>query len=301
MKLHTCLFLTFAMVLASVGCSPDTTDQSPDAAAQDVANADVGAEDAANTDTAPSDSGNAAASDAGLDVGGSDDTASPPDAANDDAGAAGPKTTKWGKITGACGTVGAEVGGSGPSFLVNTFTFNDAAAFSPDGLSTGATKRYNGENAGGSSICSEVMSMQVLHECEGAVLYKTEKEIVYTSDQGAITDYETTLAGEKIGVSVTRAYKGPTITTYTDADAVKLLTKKLGGVLASTAKVSKADKWKKQILHIWTLRPDWVPTLKKAWMAMSADLKADTIVLVSIEVPVTGSAGWIVPDDCGVK
>ena len=142
--------------------------------------------------------------------------------------------------------------------------------------------------------------MQVLHECEGASLYKTETEIVYTRTSGAITDYETMIAGHKVGVSVTRAYKGPVINVYTAADATKLLKKKLGGVLESSAKVSAADKWTKQVLHIWTLRADWVPVLKQVWEGLDAALKADTIVLVSVEVPPAGGSGWIVPDDCGL-
>ncbi len=251
----------------------------------------------------------AAADGSNADVGGSDAATQAADAAqgdsqSTDAGAADVSSglsTAWGDITGACGAITAQLAASGPSFLVNTLKFNPAAAFSPSGLSVGAQQRYDGGNAGGSSVCSEVMSMQVLHECEGAQLYKTETQIIYTRSKGAITDYETIISGHKVGVSVTRAYKGPVIQTFTLEDAKTLLTKKLTGVVESTAKVSPGDKWTKQVLHVWTLRADWVPTLKAAWESMGPAIQSDTVVLVSVEVPPPGSTGWIVPDDCGAK
>ena len=83
--------------------------------------------------------------------------------------------------------------------------------------------------------------------------------------------------------AVTRAYKGPTVTTYTLADADALLTKKLKGILEASSNVSAADKWQKQILHVWTLRPDWVPILKQSWDKLDAAIKADTVVLVTVE------------------
>lgn len=201
--------------------------------------------------------------------------------------------TAWGPISGACGEVAAQLHVKEPSFLTTTWTFKTATSFNAVDLSPGAKKRYEGENAGGSSICSEVMSMQLLHECEGATLYKTEKEVGYRQ-QGSITDYVTTIANERVGVSVTRAYKGPTIQTYTDADAQTLLSKKLKGVLESSANVKAEDKWIKQVLHIWTMQPQWVPILKKAWDGLDAATRADTVVLVTIET----NSEYVTADTC---
>ncbi len=196
--------------------------------------------------------------------------------------AAGDKTTPWGPISGACGNLAGEWTSSKPSFLVNTWKFNNPGPFDPKPLRSGAQARYSGPNAGGSSKCSEVMSMQLLYECEGATTLKTEVEIQY-SQAGAITDWLALVAGHKIGVSVTRAYKGPTIQTYTESDATALLTKKLTGVLESTANVAAADKWQKQVVHIWTLHADWVPVLQAAWQKLDDATKSDTIVLVTVE------------------
>ncbi len=211
-----------------------------------------------------------------------------------DTGSPAEKATAWGPISGACGGVAAEIDKSTPSFLVTTWQFDKTGPFDPKPLRPGAKKRYEGENAGGSSMCSEVMSVQLLHECEGATLYKTETEITYKRKQGAITDWVALVGQRRLGVSVTRAYKGPTIDVYTADDAKTLLEKKLAGINQSSAKVSDADKWLKQVLHVWTLRADWVPILETSWKGLDAQLRADTIVLVTVEK----NSKHIVADTC---
>jgi len=210
-------------------------------------------------------------------------------------------TTAWGTITGACGALASELASTQPTFLVSEYNFSDACAFDPSGLASGPNKRYEGDNAGGSSLCSEVMSMQLLADCDEASIYKTEKQIAYTSCQGAITDYIAEIDDQLVGVSVTRAYKGPSIDVYSVQDATDLLEKKLAGVNESSSKVKPSDKWLKQVLHIWTLRKDWVPLLKVAWQNLDAKLRGDTIVWVTVEQHPDGQTPWIVPDQCGLK
>ena len=205
----------------------------------------------------------------------------------------GTKTTDWGVVTDSCGELTGELDSQDPSFLTNTYTFDPADAFNTTLLFEGALTRYNSENAGGSSLCSEVMSLQVLHECEGADLYKMETEVTYDVE-GKITDYIALIDGDKVGVSVTRAYKGPSNTDYTAQDATDLLEKKLAGINESTQNVSAEDAWVKQVLHIWTLQPDWVDVLEGAYSDLAAELKADTIVLVTVEV----NSDYIVTDTC---
>lgn len=194
----------------------------------------------------------------------------------------GPKATPWGPISGDCGNLGPALSASEPSFWVNTWHFDSPGPFDPAPLRSGASQRYSGPNAGGSSKCSEVMSMQLLYECEGAITLKPEVEIAYDR-VGAITDWLASFGGKKIGVSVTRAYKGPSVDVFSAADANTLLTKKLTGVLQSTANVAAADKWDKQIVHIWTQHPEWVAVLRDAWQSLDAATRADTLVLVTVE------------------
>ncbi len=195
-----------------------------------------------------------------------------------------PKKTAWGQVQGACATawLAHSLAETTPSFHVNTYTFASSGPFDPTPLLPLATKRRNGPNNGGSSNCSEAMSIQTICDCESAKPLKLELEIAFTA-KGQTTDWLGELDGVKFGVSVSRIYLGPTATTYTETDATKLLEKKLGGINASTGLVASRDKWKKQVLHLWTLREDWVPAVQQAWIKLPAALKADTAILVTVE------------------
>lgn len=155
----------------------------------------------------------------------------------------------------------------------------EKASLSPDGQRLFATA-----NAGGSSTESEAMSMEVLRTCEGAKLLKTETEILYAppDDAGAssITDILVEIDGKKVGVSVTRAYKPKSI-PLTDTELASLITKKLEGINRSSVRVLPADKWIRQILHVWAVDKNAADAVERVYGTMSTDLKADTILLVT--------------------
>ena len=207
--------------------------------------------------------------------------------------AGGAKATPWGAISGTCGDLSASLSATTPVFVSNQWQFDAAGAFDPAPLRTGAKKRYEGPNAGGSSKCSEVMSMQLLFECAGWTTLKTETEVVYDTP-GEIIDWLGQAGDQKVAVSVTRAYKGPTGTAFTADDAKTLLTKKLQGLIDAAAHVSAGDKWSRQIVHVWTLKPEWVPVLLASWQQLDAGLKANTLVLVTVEAGSTD----VVADTC---
>ncbi|MBR58296.1 MAG: hypothetical protein CMH54_09770, partial [Myxococcales bacterium] len=194
---------------------------------------------------------------------------------------------------GSCGELQEQITDPTPGLFLNTYLFDDGAVFDPTLLAPAPLSRFEGENAGGSSLCSEVMSMQTLIDCEGASIYKTETEVVYDTP-GPMTDYIALIGGEKVGVSVTRAYMGPFVQTYTHDDANQLLSDKLEGIQESTANVSADDLWLKQILHIWTLNPDWATIVADAWANLDPTLKGDTIVLITVE----SNSDLIVTDSC---
>ena len=127
------------------------------------------------------------------------------------------------------------------------------------------------------------MSFEVVHHCDGATLLKTETQIKYEApDAGsnAITDILVEIAGQKVGVSVTRAYK-PANLGYTDADAVTLLTKKLEGVNRSSERVLPADKWVKQVLHVFAATDAQEAAVRRVWPTLDAALRADTVVVLT--------------------
>lgn len=213
-----------------------------------------------------------------------------------DAGLNAGTVTAWGTIAGACGAVSAAVQVTSAAVLQTTYTFADGASFDPSGLGGKVRQRFEGPNAGGSSKCSEVMSMQLLVDCEGATVTKTETEVVYDT-VGKIADYLAELAGVKTGVSVTRAYLGPFVDVYTLEDATTLLEKKLAGIDAALGNASDADKWEKSIVHVWTLHAEWAETVEAAWEALDPQVTLNALVLITVEE----GSDYIVTDACAAS
>lgn len=187
--------------------------------------------------------------------------------------------------SGACGVVKNELTAPTPSLENNLLVFVAGEKFVKSELSTGGQRLFDTPNAGGSSGESEVMSFEVLHFCEGASLVKTETEVQYTppSDAGnnSITDILVEIDGKKVGVSVTRAYKPPTQPAMSDAEVKALLEKKLEGINNSTARVLPADKWVKQILHVFSVNKAATDAIGRVWPTIDGAKRADTIVLVT--------------------
>ena len=150
-------------------------------------------------------------------------------------------------------------------------------------LSYDATEIYEADNSGGSSVLSKVISMEILFEELGAVLLKTETEIVYDTT-GDITDFLVAIDNIKIGVKVTRAFHYPSTEPITSSEAYQLLTNKLTDIIQSSENVSDEDKWQKQILHIITPSVEEIDIIRNALEAVDAEIKADTIVLISATI-----------------
>jgi hypothetical protein len=187
-------------------------------------------------------------------------------------------------LSGACGVVQSELTQATPSLENNLLVFVAGETYDRASLSPGGQALFDVANAGGSSVESEVMSFEVLHFCEGAKLLKSETQIAYQppDDAGAntITDILVEIAGSKVGVSVTRAYHPPGI-AYTDADAKKLIEKKLVGINRSSVRVLPQDKWVKQILHVLSVDQANTDAITRVWPTIDPAIRADTIVLVT--------------------
>ncbi len=124
----------------------------------------------------------------------------------------------------------------------------------------------------------------MLHSCEGASLVATETEVHYQppDDSGAnsITDLRVASDGERVGVSVTRAYI-PMPMVLTEAAVRDLITRKLVGVNRSSVRVLPADRWVKQILHVFTADAAAADLVARVWATLDATTRADTIVVVT--------------------
>lgn len=186
-----------------------------------------------------------------------------------------------GTLTGSCGVVRTQLSTSTSTFEKNALSFTAEEAYEAASLSPEGQRIMTTPNAGGSSIESEVMSFEVLRACEGARLLKTETEIAYGEDTtGPKTDLLVEIDGAKIGVSVTRAYR-PTSIPFPDADVKKLIQDKLEDVQESSARVTPADKWKKQILHVFASSAAQAEAVTRVLPTIDAAVRADTIVLLT--------------------
>ncbi len=190
----------------------------------------------------------------------------------------------FGALSGACGVLGrAELEGQAEVFInhidfaMDPYDDADLAL-----LSEGGQEILTDGNAGGNSLLSEVFAFEALHRCELAALLKTETEILYTDPMGKITDLLVEIDGHKIGVSVTRAVSFPRDADYPVEQASSLLSRKLDGVLKSTANVAPEDRWTKQILHILADEERHAEAMRAAYAPLDDALKADTLLIITV-------------------
>jgi hypothetical protein len=189
----------------------------------------------------------------------------------------------FGELSGMCGVLGApNLTNASPELFRATMTFarryvdpDDRPLLTPGGQRLASTP-----NAGGSSLLSEVFAYEELARCEHASLLKTETEIVYDTT-GKITDLEVMMGQEKIGVSVVRAQTYPLGMPYPPDTATTLITRKLNDIKMSTANVSEADRWTKQVLAVLAWDSATADVVSQVWTSLPADVKADTIVIVT--------------------
>ncbi len=197
----------------------------------------------------------------------------------------GPTGDILGTLAGACGVIRGEIDKPTPSVFSNTLTFVTGESFDKAFLSDGGDRILDNPNAGGSSIESEVMSFEILHHCEGATLLKTEKEIVYgpVVDGGptTITDLLIEIDGKKVGVNPIRVYKPSNQPQPTDADIKKSLEEKLTSIRGSTARVVPADKWVKQVMHVYVASQANADAVGRVLPTIDLATRADTVVLVT--------------------
>jgi hypothetical protein len=197
----------------------------------------------------------------------------------------GPFGDILGTLMGSCGEIRSEITKPTPSIKDDLLDFVPTEEFEKPYLSPGGQTLFDTPNAGGSSGESEVMSFEVLHYCENAKLLKSETQVVYdpppAGGAASITDILVEIDGKKVGVSVTRAYKPANQGAQTDAEIKTLLEKKLDGILASSARVNAADKWVKQILHVFAATQASADGVKRVWPTIDAQKRADTIVLLT--------------------
>lgn len=126
-------------------------------------------------------------------------------------------------------------------------------------------------NAGGASVVSEALSMEVMHRRFGAVDVVTEMAIHYWFNNWKKIDYIATINGRRTGVSVTRAMGFPTPACFTEDDAVRLSYKKLYGLVVARAGVSRAFSYERSILHCFCQSERIATLMQKAFEQLIID------------------------------
>ena len=266
--------------------SPTTSDPSSDPSSSDPTTSDPSSASTSSDPTASTTTG--AVDDTGTSTG--------PDPASTSSTGDGSTTTA--DTSGSSGTTGAAEGLgvlSGECGLLDAmelespqaFVFSNAIDLGVDGfdealLTPGGMQMIAEGGLNDGSLKSEIVAYEVLARCDMASLLKTEGKIVYTDPMGKKTDILVELDGLKVGVSVVRALGFPKEDPYTVAQATTILKKKLGDIQISSANVAPEDAWVKQILSVVAYGPMHVESVLTAYDALDAQLKADTILVVTV-------------------
>ena len=193
-------------------------------------------------------------------------------------------STGFGDLTGMCGVLtDTELLGASPVLVTDAFTFAraymdpaDRGQLTPGGMTIAATP-----NLGGSSEMSEIFAFEQLARCEGATLIATEAQIMYVDTGGKKTDILVSIDGHTIGVSVTRAFAFPIGTPYSMTQATELLSRKLDDIQLATLNAAPVHQWEKQILAYMAIDDQAAQMVATVWASLDAQLKADTILLVT--------------------
>ena len=212
---------------------------------------------------------------------GADDGSAPADMG--DGGATG-----FGALMGSCGEIdGEEIDSPMPFVFRNSLDFGDDPFDQADAprLTEGGRTVLNTDNAGGSSILSEVFAFEVLARCEGAILLETETTVDYIDPMGKLTDLLVEIDGRKVAVSVVRAQyydAGMLSDAYPAAEAERVLTKKLEGIAGSNENVEGDDVWAKQFLHALAYGEAHAQQLEDTWHTLDASLRGETVLVITV-------------------
>lgn len=278
---RTSTALPWLLLLSLGACGDDATPNTDAGAALDAAIADAGAmQPDATSDSGP-------ALDGGFDAGPED--AGPEDAGPEDAGApdAGPMfpLPGFGTISGSCGTLAAEIPLATPGYIVTSIDFGDDPFDNPEdlgALTSDAQEVLTEGTVGGSSEVSEAFAMEVLARCEGATLLLSESEVRYDPPSSKKTDLVVSLAEERVGVSVVRAFRFPLGTEYPLADGQRVIGRKLRDILESSANVVPEDGWTKQVLAVLAYADQAEDVVEMVRDMSDAGDLADTVIYVIV-------------------
>ncbi len=143
----------------------------------------------------------------------------------------------------------------------------------------------NQPNAGGSSIWSEALAMEVLQRTLGCREVYSEMEIVYFNENWKKCDFITCLRSERIGVSVTRALLIGKLAPKNPDDLeiclYHFLQKKIHGLVVSRVGVDERFNFQQSVLFVWS--PDRITTrlVKKLFHQLGPELTENIFLMIA--------------------
>lgn len=144
--------------------------------------------------------------------------------------------------------------------------FMDLIRTIPQGmkLSSISLRSIQIDNAGGNSNISEMISIEYYIRLFKATDFLLEMEIHYILDYKMV-DYICNIGKFRIGVSVTRAMGYPSPKDFTYQKALRLLHKKLYGLIVARNAVCKKHSFTRSILHVWCQTSEIARMMKRAY------------------------------------
>ncbi len=190
---------------------------------------------------------------------------------------------KLGRIFGDCGALSPDaVSGSVPVERIQVLDLPGRVAVDDlDRLAPGALTLFTEMTRGG-AVYGEALSFDVLARCTQATLLKTSSMLSVRDQEGPTVDFLASIAGEKVGVSVARAYDFPADEAHSTAAAAAILKRQLAALDASGANVDVTDQWTKSLLFVLAESMPAAAAIERRWSQLSENVRERTMLWVAV-------------------
>eukprot|EP00735_Rhodelphis_limneticus_P000054 TRINITY_DN10092_c0_g1::TRINITY_DN10092_c0_g1_i1::g.21100::m.21100 TRINITY_DN10092_c0_g1::TRINITY_DN10092_c0_g1_i1::g.21100 ORF type:complete len:152 (-),score=21.44 TRINITY_DN10092_c0_g1_i1:119-574(-) len=143
--------------------------------------------------------------------------------------------------------------------------------------------------------------MEYLARRFGASNVVTEMQVQYWNDHWKKVDFLCTIYGNQVGVSVARAMSFPNPSEFNEAEAKRLIQKKLCGLVIARAGIMKKQRYHRSILHLWCETRATAEIIRSVFQEKqfqaSLDIEHDVTVICTV---VSASAHYMFYEHAGL-
>jgi hypothetical protein len=151
-------------------------------------------------------------------------------------------------------------------------------------------------NAGGRSVVSEALAIEVLARTINARNVLTEMEIVVWGGWKMV-DFIADVGRTRVGCSITRAMAHPDPILFDQEEADRLIEKKLSGLVIARAGITKRQRHSHALLVVWVQDKHIEPMIVSAFERVVTDPTYNEVALYTI---IAADAPWLFYDDTSV-